>query len=86
MHQEYEDVNAFMEFNEQGDEVDYIVEDDEADAGDDDEDDITRTPRGLASTRELEAWRDGIANKLWIDYMAELVRRGIAHDQQPAAN
>jgi hypothetical protein len=73
MHQEYEDVNAFMEFNEQGDEVDYIVEGDKADAGDDDEDDITRTPRGLASTRELEAWRDGIATKLWIDWLNSYV-------------
>ena len=85
MHQEYEDVNAFMEFNEQGDEVDYIVEDDEADAGDDDEDDITRPPRGLPSTRALETWRDGIATNLWNDYMSELLRRGIAHDMQPPA-
>ena len=69
--------------NEQGDEeVEYIVEDDEDDPGNNG-DAETRTPRGLASTRALEAWRDGIATHLWDDYMRELASRGVAHDMQP---
>ena len=72
MHQQYEDVNAFMEFNEEDEED----EEGEEDVGNDG----NRTRR---TTRELEAWRDGIATNLWTDYMNELVVRGIPHNMQP---
>lgn len=73
IHQEYEDGNAFLEYNEDGDRDWYIADaDDEADAGNHDNND-NHNNNGANTQRELEAWRDGIATALWDDHMLELV-------------
>ena len=75
----YEDTNAFMEYNADGDRHYYIVPEDEADRdpGND------NAPVNRNTTGELNAWRDGIAEELWNGYMIELANRGIAHNMQP---
>ena len=56
-------VNADKEIGEAGDASD----DEEADV-DEEEDDI---PIDATTNRTADAWRDGIANKIWSDYLSE---------------